>query len=165
LQVDLGGIAKGWIAERAAGLLAGYAQVCGVNAGGDMFLIGLPEAEGIWRITLEDPCDSTRALAVLRVPGGAVATSSVTRRRWMHGAQSRHHIIDPRSGEPASTEWLSMTVIAGHAAQAEAFAKALLIAGPAHAQAIADRAGGIDFVGVRRDGSLWGSRNSKELIE
>ena len=129
MKLDLGGVAKGWIAERSAELLALYSEACTVNAGGDLFLIGTPRGEAAWKIGLEDPQSLDRDLAVLHVPSWAVATSSITRRRWMQGSQVRHHIIDPRTGLPAVTDWLSVTVIAPHAAEAEAFAKACLIAG------------------------------------
>jgi thiamine biosynthesis lipoprotein len=166
-QIDLGGVAKGWIAERATEVLAAYADACAVNAGGDMFLIGSPsdEPDHAWRIAVEDPLQPERDLAVLRVESGAVATSAVTRRRWMQGTQARHHIIDPRTLLPAETDWLSMTVIAPHAPTAEAFAKALLIAGSAQAARLADRYPQITFIGVRNDGALWGSSHSQEYLE
>ncbi len=47
MSIDLGGIAKGWIAEQAASILSDYSSACAVNAGGDMFLVGLPEGRGI----------------------------------------------------------------------------------------------------------------------
>ncbi|MCL5999667.1 MAG: FAD:protein FMN transferase [Chloroflexi bacterium] len=165
VQIDLGGIAKGWIVERVAHLLASYAQACAVNAGGDMFLLGQPDDEETWPISLEDPRDPAQVLAVLRVRQGALATSSITKRRWVQGKRVQHHIIDPRSGEPADTDWLSVTVIADHATEAEVFAKALLIAGSAQAQVLAAQAPGIAFIGVKQDGSLWGSANSQEFLD
>ncbi|MCL5273412.1 MAG: FAD:protein FMN transferase [Chloroflexi bacterium] len=165
VQIDLGGIAKGWIAEQTVNVLSAYAQACAVSAGGDMFMHRLPEGEQTWTVALEDPRDPQHTLSVLHVQAGAVATSSVTLRRWLQGRQVQHHIIDPRSGMPAETDWLSMTVVADHMTAAEAFAKAILIAGSEYAQALADRAAGIEFIGVKQDGSLWGSRHSKELLD
>jgi len=164
MQIDLGGIAKGWIAETAALRLACYAKVCAVNAGGDMFLIGLPEGEKAWQVALEDPRDPDNTLAVLSVGPGAVATSSVTKRRWQLDGQEKHHLIDPRSGEPAETEWLSVTVVAPRATGAEVFAKALLLAGPQDAMALASNSKNMIFFAVDSEGKLWGSENSQELI-
>lgn len=164
MQVDLGGIAKGWIAETAAQRLACYANVCAVNAGGDMFLVGLPEGEKAWQVALEDPRGPDNTLAVLSVGPGAMATSSVTKRRWQLDGKIKHHLIDPRSGEPAETEWLSVTVTAPHAAGAEVFAKALLLAGPQDAMALASRSNQLVFVAVDSEGKLWGSDNSQKLL-
>jgi thiamine biosynthesis lipoprotein len=164
MRVDLGGVAKGWIAEQAARVLAQYADVCAVNAGGDMFTIGLSENESAWEIELEDPRDSKQTLAVLRVPPGAVATSSVNKRKWKQGAQERHHLIDPRTGLPAATDWLSVTVMAPHATVAEVFAKALLLAGSREALTIAGARRDVEFIAVDPDGKLWGSKNAGEFF-
>jgi thiamine biosynthesis lipoprotein len=164
MRIDLGGIAKGWIAERAACRLAEYAPACGVDAGGDLFTIGLPAGESAWPVTLEDPRDAEETLAVLRVPPGAVATSAITKRRWEQGGTWKHHLIDPRLGEPAQTDWLSVTIIAPSATTAEVFAKALLIAGSREAGVVASRNPEIDFIAVDANGKLWGSNHSKEYL-
>jgi thiamine biosynthesis lipoprotein len=105
MKIDLGGIAKGWVAQQAAHILAKYIRTCAVNAGGDMFLVGLPAGEKYWQVTLEDPSDFQHALNILKVGPGAVATSSTTRRRWVQDGHSQHHIIDPRTGQPAQTDF------------------------------------------------------------
>lgn len=164
MQLDLGGIAKGWIAEKASVILSEYSSTCAVNAGGDMYLIGLPAGQDFWEIGLEDPLRPEQDLAILKIKSGALATSSVTKRTWIQNNTQRHHLIDPRTGLPVETEWLSMTVIAPHAATAEVYAKALLIAGKQDIQTIAKNNTEITFIGVDREGKLWGSPNSKEVI-
>jgi len=165
LRLDLGGIAKGWIAEHAAIELANYAEACTVSAGGDMFMIGLPAQDTAWRVELEDPRDPAHTRAVLCVGPGAVATSSVAKRRWMQGKQARHHLIDPRRGQPAQTDWLSVTVIAPHATVAEVFAKALLIAGSPKAERVAARRPDLVYIAVDDAGQLWGSSHAKEFLD
>jgi thiamine biosynthesis lipoprotein len=166
MQLDLGGIAKGWIAERAAALLAGFAEACAVSAGGDMYLVGSPSQGSLWRVVVEDPRDPRQALAVLRVgPQTAIATSSVTRRRWTQAGEPRHHLIDPRTGAPAQSPWLSVTVIAERMTRAEALAKALLIAGSQASDQLTNRTPAAVFIAVDRDGSLWGSPGSMELLD
>ncbi len=165
LRLDLGGIAKGWIAERAARLLAECSDACAVNAGGDLFAVGRPAGETAWEIALEDPRDARETLAVLRVGPGAVATSSITKRRWQQGTRVMHHLIDPRTGSPAETDWLSVTVMAPHATTAEVFAKALLIGGAREAGDLAARREDIVFIAVDRSGQLWGSGKAKEYLD
>lgn len=165
MRIDLGGIAKGWMAERAARIVAVHAVACAVNAGGDLFAIGLPAGAKNWRIALEDPRDPNATLGVLQVGPGAVATSSTTRRRWQQGGLVRHHLIDPRTGAPAESDWLSVTVIAAHATVAEVFAKVLLIAGSRQADRFDARRGDIAFVAVDAAGRLWGSSNAKEFLD
>ncbi len=178
MRIDLGGIAKGWMTEQAARQLSRFAEACAVNAGGDMFLIGAPGVDTAWpgpppmgdrgprwEVELEDPRSPDRPLTILQVGPGAVATSSVTRRTWQQDGRVRHHLIDPRRGRPADTDWLSVTVIAPHATVAEVFAKVLLIAGPQQAERLAARQGPMAFMAVDRDGRLWGSQEAREYVD
>jgi thiamine biosynthesis lipoprotein len=164
MSIDLGGIAKGWIAEQAALVLSDYASTCAINAGGDMFLIGLPEGEENWSVALEDPLNPENTLTTLKVNPGAVATSSITKRTWKQSGKNRHHIIDPRTREPVITDWLSMTVIAAHAWEAEVFAKALIVGGPKECEAIIHASGiQLSYLAVDRDLKIWGTQKSPEF--
>ncbi|MGB8215524.1 MAG: FAD:protein FMN transferase [Anaerolineales bacterium] len=164
MALDLGGIAKGWIAEQAAQILSRYATACAVDAGGDMFLVGLPDGLEQWPVALEDPLQPASTLTSLQVDPGAVATSTLTKRVWGQAGKSRHHIIDPRTGEPAVSEWISVTVVAPHACEAEVYAKALLIAGPLEAEEIA-RISGIQFtyLAVDQAKKIWGNQENQEI--
>ena len=82
MAIDLGGIAKGWIAEQAAGILSRYSTACAVDAGGDMFLVGRPDGLEQWPVVLEDPLEPKAILTSLQVDPGAVATSTITKRTW-----------------------------------------------------------------------------------
>lgn len=164
MQVDLGGIAKGWIAERAAQLLSQYAHACAVSAGGDMFLINLPDGELDWEVGLEDPLHPEHDLAILHVLPGAVATSSITKRRWLRNGRDQHHLIDPRTGEPAVTEWLSVTVWARQAVEAEVYAKALLIGGPIVANDLFSNQPDKAYLVVDQFGWVLGSKNYHEVF-
>jgi len=165
MRLDLGGIAKGWIVERAARALAAFAEACAVSAGGDIFTVGLPADESAWRIAIENPHDAEQILAILRVGPGAVATSSIRKRCWRQGDHIRHHLIDPRRGAPAETDWSSVTVIAPHATAAEAFAKALLIAGSDKAERIAARHHDLIFLAIDNSGQLWGPSHAKKFLD
>jgi thiamine biosynthesis lipoprotein len=154
MQIDLGGLAKGWIAEHAAHLLSQCATACAVSAGGDMFLIGYPEGQDFWEVGLEDPRSPDHDLMILHVQAGALATSSVAKRIWQQGAVTRHHLIDPRTHAPAETDWLSVTVIAPRMAAAEAFAKASLIGGKEFAMQIAAQNRDLTILAVDKIGQL-----------
>jgi FAD:protein FMN transferase len=164
MQIDLGGIAKGWIAEKAASVLIQACQACAVNAGGDMFLIGLPAGQTTWEVGLEDPLDPARDLAVLEITPGALATSTITKRKWVRGGLRLHHLIDPRTGTSADTDWLSVTVKAPHAHQAEALAKAFLIGGNGASSFELFNHPQTAFLAIDREGTLWGSTNSSEVF-
>ena len=164
MQLDLGGIAKGWIAEQAARRLANVSSACAVSAGGDMFLVNLPESEPDWEVGLENPLVPEENLAILHVLPGAVATSSITKRQWNHNGRFQHHLIDPRTGEPAQTEWLSTTVWAEQAAKAEVYAKVLLITGPGGADIFFKHQTSAAYLAVDKQGWVHGSNNYHEVF-
>jgi thiamine biosynthesis lipoprotein len=129
-RLDLGGIAKGWAADRAAHHLRRLGPAL-VNAGGDIAVTAPMEDGEPWPIGVIDPFDPEKDTDILLVFHGGVATSGKDYRRWMRDKLWQHHIIDPRSGLPAQTDVLTATVVAPNAQAAEIAAKVLLIAGSA----------------------------------
>lgn len=128
VRLDLGGIAKGWAADRAARRLrvAGPALV---DASGDIAVNG-PQADGQpWPIAVADPHKPDGQLDLILLSHGAVATSGRDYHRWKRGEEWQHHIIDPRTSRPADTDVLTATVVAPTAVEAEAGAKVALILG------------------------------------
>jgi FAD:protein FMN transferase len=164
MEIDLGGIAKGWIVDRAANLLHSYANACGVSAGGDILFIGHPQDGLDWDISLEDPRDPMRMMCQLHVGSGAVATSSVMKRTWNQGEKVHHHLIDPRTGESAKTDWLSVTVITPDVITAEIYAKAILIGGEGELSNLLYDRRDVTFIAVDPNGHLLGSSNYKEFM-
>lgn len=128
IRLDLGGVAKGWAAHQAAERLKNSGPAL-MNAGGDIAISG-PRASGeAWLVGVTNPFEPGEDVAMLHLERGGVATSGKDRRRWMQGDILQHHIIDPRSGQPAITDVLTATVIAPTVMEAEAAAKAVLILG------------------------------------
>jgi thiamine biosynthesis lipoprotein len=127
-RLDLGGIAKGWAADRTATRLGRHGPAL-IDAGGDISVSG-PRADGSpWPIGVGNPFAENNLLLTLALSAGGVATSGRDYRKWIQSGRMRHHIIDPRTGESAETDVLAATVIAPSASLAEAGAKAALILG------------------------------------
>lgn len=108
-EIDLGGIAKEYAADRISDLIRRQLGVSAlVNLGGDIAAGGERE----WSVGLEDPHRAGRVRDILGLRRGGVATSGTTRRfAHVHGKR-RGHILDPRSGEPVLNAPLSVTVVA-----------------------------------------------------
>jgi thiamine biosynthesis lipoprotein len=127
-RLDLGGIAKGWAADRAAGQLGRFAPAL-VDAGGDV-AASAPLADGSpWTVGVSNPLDPNDQLDLMMLWSGGIATSGRDYRRWRKDGRWQHHIIDPRTGHPAVTDVLSATVIAPSARMAETAAKCVVILG------------------------------------
>ena len=127
LMLDSGGLAKGMFADVLGELLAGH-QSFAVNCAGDLLVGG---AGGLARpIEVQSPFDGS-TLHVFNERGAGVATSGIGRRSWL-GSDGRpaHHLLDPSTGRPAFTGIVQATALAPTALQAEARAKAAVLAGP-----------------------------------
>jgi FAD:protein FMN transferase len=124
---DPGGIGKGLAADLVARELldAGAAGVC-VSLGGDVRVAGSAPEGDAWTIDVLHP-DLDEPVARLGVRDGAVATSTTLRRRWAVGGDTRHHLIDPRTGRPSTTRRAFATVVAGYAWAADVLAKTLVL--------------------------------------
>jgi thiamine biosynthesis lipoprotein len=128
LRLDFGGIAKGWAAHQAAQRLKAYGPAL-VDAGGDIAVSGLQADGEPWPVGVADPFHPEENLEVLLLGRGGVATSGRDYRKWQQGGVWKHHIIDPRTGQPAATDVLTATVIAPNVMDAEIAAKVLLVLG------------------------------------
>jgi thiamine biosynthesis lipoprotein len=133
VRLDLGATAKAWAADRAASAAA-RATGCGVlvGIGGDIATCGQAPASG-WRIRVTDDHRSP-----LSAPGqtisiftGGLATSSTAVRRWSHNGHTMHHLIDPRTGSPATTIWRTVSVAAADCTEANIATTAALLRGEA----------------------------------
>jgi len=130
VQLDLGGITKGWCADTATRRLAEYGPAL-VDAGGDIASSGLGANGARVPIGVAHPLCSDTLLAMLAVGKCGVATSGKDQRRWHFAGHAQHHIINPATGQPAHTNVLSATVIAPDTITAEIAAKCAFILGSA----------------------------------
>jgi thiamine biosynthesis lipoprotein len=119
-SIDLGGIAKGWLADRLAAELGSNSLV---NLCGDLFGRGGGETGDGWPVGMGGK-------TVLLLDMGA-ATSGTQKRSW---APDLHHLIDPRTGLPSRSDLAEASVVARTGADAEIFAKTALLLGSAKAE-------------------------------
>lgn len=120
-RFDPSGYVKGWSVDRAARLLRAHGVAdFAINAGGDVLVAARDRARAPWRIGVRHPFDAGALATVLHAHDLAVATSG----RYERG----DHVVDPRSGAPASGV-ASVTVCGPGLALADAYATAALVLG------------------------------------
>jgi FAD:protein FMN transferase len=126
--VDPGGIGKGLAADLVIDALrATGAEGACVNVGGDVRVAGASPGDG-WVIELgQSGC--SRARETVHIVDGAVATSAPTYRSWFRSGSRKHHLIDPRTGEPIDNDIVSVSVAAARGWQADVLTKAIFVAG------------------------------------
>jgi thiamine biosynthesis lipoprotein len=156
IRLDLGGIATGHVADVVgAQLLAAGAEGARVDLGGDVWCGGSAPTDRGWSIVLDDPWGRvpTAEPACIWMNAGGVATSSTEQRRWRVDGAGAHHLIDPRTGAPSTSEVVSATVVCGSAAWAQVLAKSVVIAGVAEGAALLARCQATGMA-TRTDGTV-----------
>ena len=170
VRLDLGATAKGLGSDRAARAAADRVPGGGVlvSLGGDIAVAGEAPLGG-WPVLVGDEPErpgqepavggARRVLPpreplgqVVRLPAGALATSSVRCRQWRRGGRTLHHIVDPRTGLPAAGPWRTASIAAANCAEANAAATAAIVAGEQAAGWLA--AQGLPARLVGHDGSV-----------
>ena len=139
VQLDLGGIAKGY----AADLLRAQLEKEGVTSatldlGGDVFVMGRKTDGSDWRIAVKDPADTESYLGVVSAADKFIVTSGVYERYFEENGVRYHHILDPKTGCPAESGLVSVTVLCENGAWADALSTACFVLGPDGALALRD---------------------------
>ena len=167
MRMSLGGIAKGYAVDAAAaqlrkeGLAAFYVQ-----AGGDLFVQGKKPDGSAFRVGVRDPRgrDQNDFFAMLEVVDHAFSTAGDYERGFVKGDRRYHHIIDPRTGFPATAS-RSVTIWAKDAFTADAIDDAVFILGPEKGLALVESIEGAGAVIVDAKNKVWISERLKDKVQ
>jgi len=164
VEIDLGGIAKGFAVELAANALRRHGLQGFIDAGGNQYLLGLPPGKRAWNAGIVSPDAAKQLLGVVETPETSVSTSADSANFLTINGHTYGHILDPRSLMP-STAALSVTIFARDATLADAMSKAAFVLGPAAGLALVDSMPGMSAVIAYRksDGSI-GMVMSPDLV-
>ena len=133
MELDLGGIAKGWIADRIKDLWRAYGVHAGIiNLGGNILLVGdsPKRANGQWSVGVQDPKEPRgKNITSVMVPQCSAVTSGTYERYLEVAGHKYHHLIDPRTGYPVETNLAGVTTFTKDSVEAEIECKRLFFAG------------------------------------
>ena len=165
MKITLGGIAKGYAVDRAVALLdtAGFTNFI-VQAGGDMYVSG-DKAGTPWVVGIRDPRgtrDETFAVAPIR--DHSFSTSGDYERGFVKDGVRYHHILDPRTGQPARAS-RAVTIMAKDAFTADAWSKVLFILGAKDAMALVEKLPDFEAVWVDADNRVIASSGLKDRVK
>lgn len=166
MRMSLGGIAKGYAVDaaanilRAEGLTSFFAQ-----AGGDLFVQGRKPDGSAWRVGIRDPRgkDITDYFAMLEVEDHAFSTAGDYERGFVKDKKRYHHIIDPRTGYPATAS-RSVTIWAKDAFTADAIDDAVFILGPEKGLALVESIEDAGAVIVDAKNKVWVSERLRGKV-
>ena len=133
MELDLGGIAKGWIADRIKDFWMAYGVHAGIiNLGGNILLVGdsPKRTSGQWSVGVQDPKEPRgNNIASVMVPQCSAVTSGTYERYLEVDGHKYHHLIDPRTGYPVETNLAGVTTFTRYSVEAEIECKRLFFAG------------------------------------
>lgn len=173
--LDLGGVAKGYIADDLADLFIAHGVGRFViNLGGNVVVRGgrpadasarPPVAAGSpWRIGIINPLDPAHNRAIVDMVDGSVVTSGIHERRFTKGGVTYHHILDPATGMPAKTDLTSATIIAPRSMDCDGYSTTALMLGARDAIDFVESLPGIEAVLIDEADQVWWTSGIEERL-
>ena len=159
MYIDFSAIAKGY----AVDLVAKYVESFGVEdyfveIGGEVRTKGINKKQEIWKVGVDHPLvakDERKTMAIIALENRAVATSGNYRNYYKKDSVLIAHIIDPRTGYPASGDLLSASVFATDCMEADAYATALMVLGLEKSRQLIEKNPSLDAVLIyQEEGTL-----------
>ncbi len=165
MQIDLGGIVKGYIADKLAAALS-EAEGATIDLGGNVIVTG--KHKGGWKIGIQTPFSEVgNYTAIVRAPSGkttTVVTSGAYERNFEQDGILYHHIIDPQTGYPHQGEIESVSVIGTSSTKADAYSTYLFMRSPEEALHIA-KTEGIDVLIQTRDKAIYTTLTDMDVTD
>ena len=153
MEIDLGAIAKGYIADVVQAFLR-QQQVSSalINLGGNVQTVGAPPEEAGWAIGLKKPFgEADELIGVIGVNNRSVVTSGIYERYFELDGVCYHHILDPRSGYPLDNDLLSVTVISERSLDGDIYTTLLYGLGVEQGIDCLEEQPGVEAIFVTRD--------------
>ncbi|OUP06412.1 FAD:protein FMN transferase [Collinsella sp. An2] len=168
-KLDLGGIAKGYIADRLCQTLGDETQATGaaLSLGGNIAYFGSKPDGSPWETGIRDPNDpgGSTVVGTTRTNGGSLVTSGLYERTFTLDGVTYWHILDPRTGMPVETDVASVTVCCPSSTQADALSTTLFVAGSVDGAQLADAYDDTAAFFVLRDNSTAETSRWQELTD
>jgi len=165
MKVDLGGAAKGYVDDVGISELRrrGVRHAL-INSGGDIVALDAKPGGRPWAVGIEHPRREGEILGVVKVRGGAVTTSGDYRQFFIWRGKRFCHIVDPRTGYPAS-KCMSVTVVAPSGLDADILSTTIFVLGPEEGISLARRLEGVEALVVSSEGKVEMTPGMRKFTE
>ncbi|MBG9982457.1 FAD:protein FMN transferase [Aerococcaceae bacterium DSM 111020] len=163
MEIDVGAIAKGYIADRLVDYMKAEGVASGlVNLGGNLVTVGpaLNRSDYYWRIGVQNPLKSRgESLLTLKIYNQSVVTSGIYERKLVIGDEIYHHIFDEMTGYPVDSNIASITIIADQSVDCEIWTTRLFGLEPEEIIDVINRKRDIEGIVISKDGNYLGSNH------
>lgn len=157
-QVDLGGIAKGYIADKAAQAMKHAGCTSGlISLGGNIRAIGQKPSAEAWSIGIRHP-ESNSYFATISTEECSVITSGAYQRNFTENGITYHHIIDPKTGKPSDSDAVSVTIIGEDGVMCDALSTAIFIGGSEYAKNLRETTPDFEYIILTKEDKVIASK-------
>jgi len=153
MEIDLGGIAKGYIADKVAELLRGRTTAAIISLGGNVYTTGQKPDGKRFSVGIKDPLNPAFSKAIIYTGDSTVVTSGTYERGFNFGGVRYHHILDPKTGWPSQSDLVSASFVMDSSMTADALATACIVLGSEKSLALAKDLG-LDAMFIKADGTV-----------
>ncbi len=166
MGLDLGGIAKGYAADEVAAILREHGvKKALINLGGNLYALGNSPSGQPWRIGIQDPEDErSQYIAVIEANDRTLVTSGAYERFLKVDDKLYHHILNPATGYPATTDLLSVTIITTNSIDADALSTSVFILGLDDGLALVNRLPDIDAVLINKEHQVFATEGVRDRM-
>ncbi len=155
VEITLGGIAKGYLGDELLEITKAEGVTALISLGGNIVLCGDKSDGSLWSVGVKNPRDTESLACTFKSAGNkSVVTSGGYERCFEYEDKTYHHIIDPKTGHPAESDILSVTVIGEDGALCDAYSTALYVMGKEKAVAFAKKSNDYDYIIVTTDNEI-----------
>lgn len=164
MVMDLGAIAKGYIADRVKDLILekGYESAI-VNLGGNVLTVGNKPNSDSWSIGVRDPRkDSVTEMGILRLEDNSIVSSGVYERYFIEGDIRFHHIINPKTGYPEQNDMMSISIVSEKSVDGDALSTTVFLMGLERGLEYIETLENIEAVFIMNDLSVYISSGLRE---
>lgn len=153
MMIDLGGIAKGYIADRVKSYLVSRGVEHAIlSFGGNVIAIGRKPDGSDWKVGIQDIDRPTgETMMVVRNSGGSTVTSGIYERGFELDGVKYHHLLDPATGWPVQNELASVTILSAGSMESDALSTAVFVLGTENGLALVESLPGIEAILITRD--------------
>ena len=165
VQLDVGAVAKGFVADKIAELLRekGYDSVA-ISLGGNVITIGKRADGKEWSIGIQDPFDTNGTVESVKLLDTSLVTSGDYQRYYYHEGKKYHHIIDPETLMPAEY-FSSVSIICESSALADALSTALFCMSEAEGHSLVSEIGDCEVLWITPDGEITSTLGFEEFVK
>ena len=165
--IDLGAIAKGYIADRLAQFLLDNGQASAtIDLGGNVYCVGSKPDGSDFKVGIQCPFeDRTQIIGAVAVSGMSVVTSGVYERYFEENGAFYHHILDPETGLPCANGLLAVSIVSERSVDGDALSTLCFALGMEDGMALIDSMDGVYAVFVTEDFVPYPSRGFEEMFQ